>query len=172
MKVPDQEFAEIYRAHVDALFQYCLFKVSDRELAKDLVQETFMKTWIYAADAESGKIESMKAFLFRTLSNLIVDEYRKRKTISLDTLAEDGFDPPFDDSDRLLDTIDGERALQLLKFLPEDYRDVVFMRYVQELSLEEIAEITGESKNTLSVRLHRGIKKLKEHFDRPPSSLT
>ncbi|OHA20920.1 MAG: hypothetical protein A2849_01910 [Candidatus Taylorbacteria bacterium RIFCSPHIGHO2_01_FULL_51_15] len=166
MKPLHKEFIKAYEAHIDALFQYCLFKVSDRELAKDLVQETFMKTWIYMGNAK--KIESMKAFLFRTLSNLIIDEYRKRKTISLDVLMEEGFNPANDVSERLLDALDGARAVKLLQLLPDEYSDVIFMRYMQEFSLDEIAVITGESKNILSVRIHRGVKKLKELYDREP----
>ena len=163
MKTLQEQFTESYNDYADLLFRHCLFKVSDRELAKDLVQESFMKTWGYLA--EGKQIDSMKAFLFRTLNNLIIDEYRKRKTVSLEVLAEEGFDPPFDNTQSLLAHIDGARALSLIKGLPQEYRDVVFMRYVQEFSLEEIAEVTGESKNTLSVRIHRGLKKLKELFE-------
>jgi RNA polymerase sigma-70 factor (ECF subfamily) len=163
MKTLQEQFTKAYEDHVDVLFRHCLFKINDRELAKDLVQNTFMKTWVYLV--EGGQIDSLKAFLFRTLNNLIVDEYRKRKTVSLDALADDGFDPGADESDALFDSMDGRRALALLPKLPDNYREVIFMRYVKELSLEEIAASTGESKNTLSVRIHRGLRKLKELFE-------
>ena len=67
------------------------FKVSDHAIGEDLVQETFMKTWSYLV--KGGKIDVMKAFLYHVLNNLIVDEYRKRKTTSLDVLLEKGFEP-------------------------------------------------------------------------------
>jgi RNA polymerase sigma-70 factor (ECF subfamily) len=162
MKDLERYFSRVYQEHVDALFRYSLFKVSDREVAKDLVQETFVRTWEYLEGR--GSIVSMKAFLYRTLSNLIIDEYRKKKAVSIDSLREEGFDVPFDERGRLLDALDGERAILILRKLPEDYREVIFMRYVEELTLEEIAEITGEPKNTLSVRIHRGLQKLRELF--------
>jgi RNA polymerase sigma-70 factor (ECF subfamily) len=159
----EQQFIEAYNEHADALFRFAYFKVSDRDLAKDLVQETFMKTWSYRVDG--GQVANMKAFLFRTLGNLIIDHYRKHKATSLDSMMEDGFEPASDNHDAFIDQLDGERALLLVKQLPDAYRDVVFMRYVDELSLEEISEITGESKNAVTVRVHRGIKKLQALYE-------
>jgi RNA polymerase sigma-70 factor (ECF subfamily) len=80
-------------------------------------------------------------------------------------MMEDGFEPASDTHDAFIDQLDGERALLLVKQLPDAYRDVVFMRYVDELSLEEISEITGESKNAVTVRVHRGIKKLQALYE-------
>src|SRR3989344_9214854 len=73
------------------LNQYAFFKVHSHTTSEDLVQETFLKTWSYIV--KGGKIETMKAFLYHILNNLIVDEYRKRKNSSLDALTEKGFEP-------------------------------------------------------------------------------
>ena len=135
------------------------FRVSNRELGEDLVQQTFMKTWIYLV--KGGKIEIMKAFLYHILNNLIVDEYRKRKTTSLDVLMEKGFEPSVVDSTKLLNVLDGKAALLLIERLPTMYKKVMRMRYVQDLSLAEISLITGLSKNTVAVQIHRGIEKIK-----------
>ena len=159
----EKEFIEACEVHSDALFRYCFFKISDREIAKDLVQETFMKTWNYLTKGE--KIGNLRAFFYRTLSNLIIDEYRKKKAVSLDNLQEKtGFDQGFDEEEILEDKIDAEKALLLLHQIGEDYKDIIVMRYVQELSIKEIAEIINESENTVSVKIHRGLKKVKEIF--------
>jgi len=149
-------------AHSDyekGLNMHAFFKVHDRAIGEDLVQDTFMKTWRYLV--RGGKIDAMKAFLYHVLNNLIVDEYRKHKTTSLDTLLEEGFEPSTGDSERLLDVLDGKAALLLIERLPEKYKRVMRMRYVQDLSLKEISLITGESKNTIAVQIHRGLEKLK-----------
>lgn len=93
----------------------------------------------------------------------IVDEYRKRKRkpTSLDTLTDEGFSPSTDNSEELFNTIDRKVAIILIKKLPDIYREIVHMRYVQDLSLKEMSEITGQSENTLSVRVHRGVHKLR-----------
>lgn len=157
------DFLKAYDEYADALFRYCVSKVSDRDVAKDLLQETFAKTWEYIA--AGNEVANLKAFLYKTLNNLVIDTYRKKKAMSLDVLQEDGFDPPDEMQVQAGEMEDGRRAMQQLRAIPEIYRDVIFMRYVNGLELSEIAEITGESENTVSVRIHRGIKKLKELYD-------
>jgi len=163
MKEHQQSFLTAYEEHSDALFRYCFFKLHDREKALDLLQDTFTKTWQYI---ESGKrVDNLKAFLYRTANNQIIDEYRRKKAVSLDAMQEEGFDPEFMEDSSYMERLDGERALKLLKHIPEQYRDAIFMRYVEGLDLKEIAEMLGESENTISVRIHRGIRKLREIFD-------
>jgi len=141
------------------LKSYAFFKVHNSITSEDLVQDTFIKTWKYLV--KGGKIEVMKAFLYHVLNNLIVDEYRKHKTISLDVLMEKGFSPSVDNSKRLMNCLDGKAALLLIQHLPDKYKKVMYMRYAQNLSLKEISLITGQSKNSVAVQLHRGLEKLK-----------
>jgi RNA polymerase sigma factor (sigma-70 family) len=103
----------------------------------------------------------MKSFLYHILNNLIIDEYRKRKNVSLDVLLEKGFEPGVDHSDRLINRLDGKAALLLILRLPQKYQKVMRMRYVQDLSLAEMALLTGQSKNTIAVQVHRGLMQLK-----------
>lgn len=138
---------------------YAFFKVPNRAISEDLVQETFLKTWKYLA--REGKIDIMRAFLYHVLNGLIIDEYRKNKTVSLDALLEKGFEPNADPSGRLFNFLDGKSAQLLIQQLPIKYQKVMRMRYVQDLSLKEMSLITGQSKNTIAVQMHRGLEKLK-----------
>ena len=149
-------------AHQDferGLNSHAFFKVHNHATGENLVQDTFMKTWIYLV--KGGKIEMMKAFLYHILNNLIVDEYRKHKTTSLDVLLEKGFEPSVDNSKNLFNVLDGKAALLLIGRLPLKFQKVMRMKYVQDLSLKEMSLITGESKNTLAVQAYRGLEKLK-----------
>jgi RNA polymerase sigma-70 factor (ECF subfamily) len=159
-----REFLLAYEENSDALFRQCFFKVNDRELATDILQETFTRTWDYLAKGK--EVLNMKAFLYRTMNNLIVDHYRKKKAVSLDAMQEDGFDPEGVEGITANDRIEGEKAMQLLNTIPSPYKEAVIMRYVNGLELKEIAEITGESVNTVSVHVHRGINKLRESFNK------
>jgi RNA polymerase sigma-70 factor (ECF subfamily) len=141
------------------LNSYAFFRVSSRAISEDLVQDTFRKTWAYLV--KGGKIDVMKSFLYHVLKDLIIDEYRKRKSSSLDALMEKGFEPGEDNSQRLFNVLDGKRAIFLISRLPEKYQKIMRMRYVQDLSLSEMALITGQSKETLAVQVHRGLEKLK-----------
>jgi len=139
---------------------HAFFKVHDHEVSEDLVQDTFMKTWIYLV--KGGKVEIMKAFLYHILNNLIIDEYRKHKAISLDVLLEKGFEEPNTGRvSRLFNVLDGKTAALLIFKLPPKYQKIIRMKYIQDLSLEEMSLITGQSKKTLAVQLHRGLEKLK-----------
>lgn len=161
-------FSKVYEEHADAVFRFASYKLSDREKAKDIVQESFVKLWEYMSSDEV--VENPKALLFRIASNSIVDNYRKHKDISLDILAEDGFDPTDSNqgAERIMDQSEGKLALKLLNKLDEPLRDLLLLRYVDGLSVKEIAEVQQERENTVSVRLHRAIKELKglyEHTD-------
>ncbi len=160
MKSLRENFIEACDQYADALFRYSLFKVSDRELAKDIVQETFLRAWNHVD--RGGSVDNFKAFFYRILGNIIIDEYRKKKPISLDSLMEDGFEVRSDEGGRIADRIDGEIALGVLQRIPEKYREVIYMKYIEDFSNTEIAQMLGETENSVSVKLHRGLKKIKE----------
>ncbi|HEV7424103.1 MAG TPA: RNA polymerase sigma factor [Candidatus Paceibacterota bacterium] len=163
----EKSFTKACEEHLDALWRYCYFKISDRELAKDLVQETYLRTWNYLSKGE--EIQNIRAFFYKTLSNLIIDEYRDKgsvkKSVSLDTMAETGFDPGFDDVEATEDRLDAEQAMKLMQKIPEPDRELIFMRYIQDMSIKEIAEFLKESENNVAVKIHRGLKKVKKIFN-------
>lgn len=154
-------FNEVYRTYQTKLGAYALSKTNNPTLSNDLVQDTFTKTWKYLV--KNGEIGSMRALLYHILKQLIIDEYRKlnNKAASLDDLLEKGFEPSKGDHERIIDISDGKRIAQLISRLPEKYQIVVHMRYVQELPLQEMSFLTGQSQNTVAVQCHRGLEKLK-----------
>lgn len=156
----EDEFITAYDRYADAIFRHCFFRCFDRELARDMVQETFIKTWEYLA---AGKeVKNIRAFLYRVATNLLIDHSRKKKELSLDELKEQGFDPVTKDAREPLDFMEVQVVLRALKKLPEIYRETVTMRYLQDLTPEEIGEILGLPANTVSVRIHRGIEQLRK----------
>jgi len=149
-------------AHYDfgkGLNSHAFYKLHNHQMGEDIVQDTFLKTWNYLL--KGGKIDLMKAFLYHILNNLIIDQYRKHKTVSLDALLEKGMEPKTENHERMFNILDGKKALVLIAHLPVTYQKVMRMKYVQDLSLQEMSLITGQSKNSLAVQLHRGLEKLK-----------
>jgi RNA polymerase sigma-70 factor (ECF subfamily) len=155
----EQHFLEVYKQNSDAVFRFCLMRVSDRDVAKDITQETFMKVWQYAHNG--SKIANLRAFIFTTAKNLIIDQYRKKKATSLDNMMEQGFDVGQEFDEEIINKFDGARAMAFLNAIPDKYRDAIYLQYVEGLSVKEIAEVTGESENNISVRIHRGLQKLR-----------
>lgn len=159
-------FTEAYRNHSEELRRYARTMVSDAEVSEDLVQDVFVKMWLYLE--RRGEIVSVRGFLYHVLNNLIVDRYRKHKTWSLDSLVEQGYEPRADDtSERLADMFDGRLVFGLIDRLPATYQDVLRMKYAGHLSYGEISALTGRERNTIAVQIHRGLMKLKELYNKP-----
>jgi RNA polymerase sigma-70 factor (ECF subfamily) len=157
---PEEQLAEAYGKFADAIFRHCYFRVFDRERGKELMQETFMRAWTYISDEKKKPVENMRAFLYRIANNLIVDEVRKKKELSLDELQKSGWDPSYDGTEDMQKKVEQNKIFSLLNKVQKDYREVLIMRYIDGLTPADIAAILGESPNAISVRLHRGIKQL------------
>ncbi|MDO8548355.1 MAG: RNA polymerase sigma factor [bacterium] len=173
----DQQFRDAFERHSDELFRHCTMRISDRERALELTQETFLRAWEYSQKArEKGneEIREWRPFLYRTLRNLIVDEYRKGKVQSLEAMLEGSENSdiemlmPADEGNTLeaaMERFDAKRALVELKKLPNLYQEALTLRYIDGLSPKEIATILEESENVVSVRIHRGLKKLHDMLE-------
>jgi RNA polymerase sigma-70 factor, ECF subfamily len=166
----EARFLKAFEEFNDALFRHAFLRVSNREKAIDLVHDTFTKTWSYLRGGYA--IDNFRPFLYKVLNNLIIDEYRRRKESSLDALLEiEGVDEgSFDDLqehtvEALAATIDGKRAFELLEQLPDQYREVLILRFVDELGPREISELIEETENVVSVRIHRGLKQLRQRIE-------
>lgn len=151
---------EAYEEYSQAIFRYCFFKISDREKALDFVSETFTRTWQYML--KGNDIENMKTFLYTTASHIIIDEYRKKKSISLDALMDSGNEPQGETKEALYTAFDIARVMKKMLKLPKNDNAILGMRYIEDLSIQEIATKLNESENTVSVRIHRGLGKLKK----------
>ena len=175
MDSPEEKaFLEAFESYADALFRHAFFRISDRERAYDLVQDTYMKAWDYVV--KGGDVRGYKSFLYRILHNLIIDEYRKKKSSSLDALLEDEAVAPAMEARlsegslwEVEETLDENTLIEKIRAkipeLPEDYRVALTMRFIDDLSVGEIAQTLDVSENVVSVRLHRGITKLRTLSD-------
>mgnify|MGYP001583856839 FL=1 len=160
----EQAFIELYHEHAPKLFKYCYFRVHSKEDAEDLAGKVFMKTWDYLVQGKT--IDNMRAFLYRSAHNLVVDFYKtskKDREISIHSFGEDTIDIP-DTSDIAGDAETKslvKEVMEKLEVLSDDYREIIILRFINELSIAEIAEATGMTENNVSVKLHRAVEKLK-----------
>jgi RNA polymerase sigma-70 factor (ECF subfamily) len=163
-KDKEQLFFDMVETYQDAIFRFIYFRVTNRAVAIDITQDTFTKVWLYLA---SGKtIDHNEAFLYRTARNAVIDFFKKSKSASLDTLMEAGFDPG---SNKTVDEVfrgdDIETVRTLLETLDEESKQIIFLRFTEEKSIEEIANLYGKSVNAMTVRIHRIVKKLRSGFE-------
>jgi len=159
-----------FEEYSDALFRHAFLRISDRERAVDVVHDTFTKVWTYVRNGH--EIDQFRPFLYKVLNNLIIDEYRKAKEASLDALMEiDGIDEgTFDELsentvESLAATLDGKKAFEMLEEMPDTYKEVIILKFVDGLGPKEIAVLLEESENVVSVRIHRGLKVLRQMIE-------
>lgn len=152
-------FLQIYDTYADDIYRFCYLKVSNRELAQDLSQEVFTRFW--QALREGTVMRSERALLYTMARNLVIDWYRKKKESSLDVLTEQGTEFKGDGAEDVTREAEMAEALRIVSTLDEPSREVLTLRFVEGLSPKEIALLTGESANAVSVRLNRAMKKMR-----------
>ncbi len=160
----EKRFVNLYEAEADAVFRYCLYRTSNRETALDLSQETFTKFW--DSLVKGTEIRNDRAFLFVIARNLVIDYYRKKKSLSLDAILEEDSDHSLvlhdlTDASSPETTAEGKFVLDKISELEPLYQQTVYMRFVEGLKPKDIAEILGLSANVVSVRITRGLKELR-----------
>jgi len=157
----EQEFENLFDKYSQAIFRHCFFRVSDREVARDITQDVFVRFWNYT---EKVQVQNNRALLYKMASNLIIDHYRTRKdTVSLDSLP--GFvshSAVYDGEEEMQIRHGVKQVHRLLLNLNEQDKEIFILRFIDELTLSEISDVLGESKNTVAVRLHRVVKKVRK----------
>ncbi len=160
MLSPQDHFLAHFEKYSDELYRYACFRVRDPQLAQDLLQITFEKWWLSLRGGKS--VEHVRPFLYRMLSNVIADHFRRKQSTSLDQLMEGGFDPSVDSHEAAAQThLDFETAQKAIAKLPSQYAEVIALRFLQDLSISELAERLLVSENVAAVRLTRALKKLR-----------
>ncbi len=155
-------FSKIYDDHIERIYRFIFLKVNSEDIAKDLCSETFVRAWDYFR-GNKKKIDNPQAFLYQVARNLVTDHYREKgkvQTVQIDNL------PVVDDSKGLeeesLEMSDlGQIQLAMSNIKPE-YQDIVAMRYVEDLSVSEIAKILNKSEGNIRVTIYRALKAIRD----------
>jgi len=158
----EKDFKNAYEEWSPKIFSFVLYKISNRERALDITQDVFIKSWDYLR--KGNQIDNFQAFLYRTASNIVIDEYRKRarrKEVSLDKMTEEGYQIKDSSYEDVSNKTEVSNVLKTIDKLPEMYREAITYRIVEEMSIKEIAKILEEKPTNISVRVHRGINMLK-----------
>jgi len=154
-----------YDLYADAIFRHLYLRIGNRERAKELMQDTFVRAMQYLQKGQ--KIDNIRAFLYKIANNVLIDDVRKKKSLSLDELEDAGFEPEGEGEDDIHTLLEGTRVAAVLQRLRTEDRDLIVMRFVDGMKPQEIGELLGIAPNTISVRIHRVLKELKSHLSMP-----
>ena len=157
-------FDILLNRHQDRLFNYIYFLVRSREVAEDIFQETFVKAITTLQQGRYQNDGKFAAWITRIAHNLVIDQFRVERnenTISNDEMEYDMLNDAKLSEGTVENRMVNEQVLKdvraLIDELPDCQREVVFMRYYQDLSFKKIADMTGVSINTALGRMRYAV---------------
>ena len=174
----ENALAVLINRHQSKLFGFIYSKVSDRDIANDIFQDTFIKVIKTLKSNSYNEEGKFLPWVMRIAHNLIIDHFRRNKKMPLFRETEEFsiFSIMSDQSltiENQLITEQVEKDLKrIIEELPEDQREVVMMRMYQDLSFKEIAELTGVSINTALGRMRYALLNMRKVIDKHKIILT
>ena len=171
-------FDVLLKRHQNRLFNYIYFLVRSREVAEDLFQETFVKAIVTLQQGRYVNDNKFSAWITRIAHNLVIDQFRVERNENLISNDETEFDI-FNDAKlsegNIENSMVNDQVLKdvraLVDELPDCQREVVFMRYYQDMSFKEIADITGVSINTALGRMRYAVMNMRRIAEEKSISL-
>lgn len=168
LRSKDKEaFVKVYDEYVQDIYRFIYFKVGREAEAQDLTSFVFLKAWHHVQAKSLEDSKTLRALVYKIARNAIIDYYRESSN-KLE-LSLDDEDKPIEIVDENQDIVaDLDRAADLellqkqLPLLKEEYREILVLRFVNDLSLEEISDVTGKNKGNVRVILHRALTALKK----------
>ncbi len=160
-----EAFGELYDRYVAKIYRFVYLKVSHREEAEDIVSDVFLKAWNYLVDAQreaDTEIKSFSGLIYTIARTSIIDFYRaraRRKECTLEVLEGVAENSELERSTGQQQEITA--ILHKLKKMKHEYQEIITLKYIEELSTEEIAKILDKSHVSVRVTLHRALKILK-----------
>lgn len=168
----DQEaFELLLKQHAQALYAFVFSLVRNREVAEDVLQDTFLKAWKNFSKFDPSK--SFKTWIFSIAKYTSFDALKKKKAIPFSAFETDDQEGSFienipDENELAQMTLETEETNKSvedsLKRLPEKYQQVLRLFYQEDFSLSEISEILEKPYNTIKSWHYRGIKRLEQEF--------
>lgn len=162
-KKDPEAFAALYDMYIDRIYRFVFFKVSGHEEAEDVTSDVFLKVWHHINEGKD--IKSFSGLLYKTARNSIIDLYRSKSRQENPLLLSELDDESkvgdngqwYEDMETMLSVKDTVSAIKKLK---QEYQEVLTLKYIDELTIDEIAQIMEKKKTAVRVLLHRAIKKL------------
>ncbi|MBO7290433.1 MAG: sigma-70 family RNA polymerase sigma factor [Bacteroidaceae bacterium] len=168
LKGNNSAFDALLDRHQDRLFNYIFFIVRSKEVAEDIFQETFVKAIVTLQQGRYTNDGKFAAWITRIAHNLVIDQFRVERnenTVSNDDTEVDLLNDAKLSEGNIENQLVNEQVLKdvrkLIDELPDCQREVVFMRYYQDMSFKEIADATGVSINTALGRMRYAIMNMR-----------
>lgn len=155
-----EAFGKLYEHYVDRLYRYVFFRVeNNRELAEDLVQSAFVKAWEKLETFEKG---SFQAWLYTIVRNTMLDHFRTEKPQI--ELHEAIVDDKQKVEEQVLKQLEVQKVMDALRFLTDEQKELITLKFVEDMSNKEIAQILGKEEDAIRAMQYRALKELKKRL--------
>ncbi|MBO1000706.1 MULTISPECIES: RNA polymerase sigma factor SigW [Bacillaceae] len=172
LKGDHNAFGEIVEIYKDKVFQICFRMLGNRQEAEDLAQEAFVRAYV---NIRSFNIQmKFSTWLYRIATNLCIDRLRKKKPdyyLDAEVAGTEGLNmysqiaSDIAKPEEEVESLELQETIQVeIMKLPEKYRSVIVLKYIEELSLKEISEILDLPVGTVKTRIHRGREALRKQL--------
>lgn len=153
-----KNLTENYNEFLDQIFRFIYLRTNKKELAEDLTQDCFLSVIKYLKENHIG---NLRAFLYKTARNKIIDYYRQKNRIFYtDEIIETSHEPKSNND--ILEKQDLKIIIEKLQLLNDEDKEVLTMRYLEEMDIKDIAEAIGKSPIATRVKIFRALRKAKK----------
>lgn len=151
-------FEKIYNDFFQKIYQFVFFKINNQPKAEDICSEVFLR---FVDFVKNNDVDNVSAVLYRIARNLIIDDSRKNKE---DLVGDDKMELIKDDEEINFDDkyINDENLFGVLSSLNDDYRDIIVMYYINEMSLKDVAKVFNKTEGAVKTMLSRAMKQMRE----------
>ena len=155
-------FGQLYDHYISPIYRFVLVKVNGRAEAEDLTHEVFLSAW-QNLRGYKHQGHPFSSWLYQIARNKVIDHYRTKKNhASFDNLDEDILKIAGVAEERMDTVLDLEKVLEAIARLSQEQQDVVIMKFVEDLSNDEIAQALKKSEGAVRLLQHRAINNLKQ----------
>jgi RNA polymerase sigma-70 factor (ECF subfamily) len=158
-----EAFSGLYDHFSENIYRFIYFKVNSAEV-EDLTEIVFIKVWENRKKFNPEK-SSFSSWIYTIARNTVIDHYRVNKTteeLPINLKDDEKRNPKMIAEEKFVST----QVRSAIEKLPENYRDLVLLRFIQDFSYSEIAEIMGKSEGSIRIMQFRAIKELKKYLQK------
>jgi RNA polymerase sigma-70 factor (ECF subfamily) len=159
-----EAFGMLYDSYVNKIYRFVYVKVSEKTEAEDITQQVFIRAW-ENINTFTFQGFPFSSWLYRIAHNAVIDLYRtKKNVVAIELVSELDLSYVTDHMEALDTRQEMARVLNALKELKPDEQSILVMRFIDELSNKEVANVLGKTEGSVRVIQHRALKQLKEHL--------
>ena len=166
MEEINQYFSQIYDQYVKKIYRFIYLKVSSIETAEDLSSEVFLRLYRHI-QKNNPSIKNPQAFVYKIARSVVADHYRGKKVsvVSIENITIEVEDSRERTREQGEVSLEMDRIKEAISRLQGDQQDLIIWRYVDELTVPEIAQITGKSEGNIRVGVSRALEALREKIN-------